>query len=349
MTGALDRAATAQAALAGAATIPVRYAREAVARLPIGAAARARILREAGVPPSRLRDPGHRLTGEQFAAVYRDAVRAGGDESLGYSARPVPLGGYAFLVGTLVYCGDVAACLERANAFYRLFDPRGGWELAVERGQATLRLRPASRAQAGSVLTTHTMLLTPTRTAEWLVGQPLPLLGLTLPTRFRPLAAETRFLFGVPPQLAGDAEIRFDTRQLALPVVRRPADVPGYLRAALQGFLLGPPGDRVEHAVRTALATWQPFAGASVDQVARKLAMSRPTLARHLQRIGTSFAALREELRRDLAIALLGRGVRIPDVAERLGYSEPSAFQRAFKTWTGTSPGRYVADRRHAR
>jgi AraC-like DNA-binding protein len=347
MTEALDLAASTGRAVGGAATIPVRYAREAVARLPLTSAARTRILRAAGVTPALARAAGHRLTREQFEAVYRAALGAGEDESLGYSARPVPLGSYAFLVTTLTRCASVGECIAQANAFYRLFDARGGWELEVEgaRATATLRLRAASRAQARSILATHSMLLTPTRTCEWLTGQSLPLLGLTLPSRFRSFAAESRFLFGLPPEAGDAAAIRFDARQLVLPVVRSPADAPAYLRASLRGFLLGAAGDRIESAVRTTLAAWRPVAAAGVEDVARKLAMSRPTLARHLQRIGTSFAALREELRRDLAIALLRRGVRIPEVAARLGYSEPSAFHRAFKGWTGTSPGRYAARR----
>jgi AraC-like DNA-binding protein len=328
-----------------AATIPVRYAREALSQLRLDEPTRARILQASGVAPRLLRDARHRLTREQFERVYRHAIRAGGDESLGYAARPVPPGGYAFLVASLARCADLAACLEQSNAFHRLFDPRGGWELSSTPSLTTLRLAVHTRAQAGSILFLHSMLLTPSRTAAWLVGRTLPLSGLTLPARFRPFAGETRFLFGIAPDFGTIAEIRFASRQLELPVVRSPRDVASYLRASLRGFLLGAAGDPVEQRVRNVLAEWKPFADAGIEQVARRLATSRPTLARHLQRIGTSFAALREELRRDFAIGLLGRGLRVADVAERLGYSEPSAFQRAFKTWTGTTPGRYLLPR----
>jgi AraC-like DNA-binding protein len=178
------------------------------------------------------------------------------------------------------------------------------------------------------------------------VGRPLPLTAVVLPARFRGFADETRFLFGIAPTFGDEASVRFDTKQLALPVVRAPADVDAYLHGSLQGFLLAAAGDDVERRVRAALAVATPFASLPIERVARGLGMSRPTLARHLQRIGTSFAAVRDELRRDLAIALLGRGLRVADVSERLGYSEPSAFQRAFKSWTGTAPGSHVAARR---
>lgn len=334
-TGALD-----------APTIPARYAREALDRLPLDDAARTRILRDAGLPALVPRGARRRLTAKQFASVYRGAIRAGSDESLGYAAHATPPGSYAYLVRSLTRCTDLAACLEQADEFYRLFDPGGGWE--IERGATTtcLRLRLPRAAQRASILHVHGMLLTPGRTAAWLAGRSLPLAAVTLPARFRAFAEETRFLFGIAPRFAGEASVAFDARQLALPVVRAPEDVDGYLRGSLHGFLLGAPGDDVERRVRALLAEATPFASLPVERVARRLGMSRPTLARHLQRIGTTFAAVRDELRRDLAIGLLGRGLRTAEVSERLGYSEPSAFQRAFKAWTGSAPGSYAAARR---
>lgn len=346
MTEALDLVGAAEGAArgsaAGAATIPVRYAREALARLRLTAAARERILRAAGIPREVLGHARHRITPEQFAAVYRGAVAASGDESLGYAARPVPPGAYAFLVLSLTRCTDLRNCLEQSSVFYRLFDPGGGWRVEAGAGLVRLRLATPSAAQRASILHTHSMLLAPSRTSAWLAGQTLPLAGGTLPARFRSFAAETRYLFGVVPDFGEDAEIRFAESQLALPVTRAPAEAASYLRSSLHGLLLGAAADETEQRVRRVLAQSTPFAGATVDQVGRALGMSRQTLARRLQRVGTSFAALREELRRDLAIGLLDRGLRLTEVAERLGYSEPSAFQRAFKTWTGSPPGRYA-------
>lgn len=329
----------------GTATIPVRYAREALALLAIGASGRSRALAFAGIPPALLRAPRSRLTGAQFERLYRHAIRLGGDESLGHATYRTPPGSYAFLVRALARCADLGACFAEADAFYRLFDPHGGWQ--IERGPecTTIRLRVARRAQSASLLFTHSMLLTPTRTAAWLCGQSLPLAGVTLPRRFRAFSRETRFLFGIAPAFGDEASVRFPTRQLALPVIRAPGDVTGYLRGSLRAFLLAAPGDDVEQRVRAALAASTPFASANVGAIAKSLAMSRPTLARHLQRAGTSFAALRDELRRDYAIGLLARGLRVAAVSEQLGYSEPSAFHRAFRAWTGSAPARYASTR----
>lgn len=77
----------------------------------------------------------------------------------------------------------------------------------------------------------------------------------------------------------------------------------------------------------------------SMDAVAEKLAMSRQTLFRKLKAEGTSFEKLLDELRHRLAVSYLSnRKVSINETAYLVGFSDPAAFSRAFKRWTGTSP-----------
>jgi AraC-like DNA-binding protein len=74
--------------------------------------------------------------------------------------------------------------------------------------------------------------------------------------------------------------------------------------------------------------------------------MSPRTLQRQLRAEGTSLNRELQEIRRTLSIAALKNpGVAIDDVAFLLGYSEPSAFYRSFKRWTGQTPQEF---RRHA-
>lgn len=82
--------------------------------------------------------------------------------------------------------------------------------------------------------------------------------------------------------------------------------------------------------------------GARVDEVAKRLRMSRRTLHRQLAEEGTSFAELLDGLRRDLAAQYLTQArLAIGEIAFLLGLSEPSAFHRAFKRWYGAAPGEY--------
>lgn len=80
----------------------------------------------------------------------------------------------------------------------------------------------------------------------------------------------------------------------------------------------------------------------SMVSVARRLGYSRSTLHRRLKDEGESFEAILDDLRQRMAIEYLeSRKVSVNEAAYLTGFSEPSAFSRAFRRWTGTSPGKY--------
>ncbi|MCC6748929.1 MAG: AraC family transcriptional regulator [Deltaproteobacteria bacterium] len=96
--------------------------------------------------------------------------------------------------------------------------------------------------------------------------------------------------------------------------------------------------DRVRRLVAEALRGGDP----SVEAVARRLQMSPRTLQRRLKDEGASHQDLVDTMRCELATQYLGeRQMAIGEAAFLLGFSEPSAFHRAFKRWTGTTPGEF--------
>ncbi len=82
----------------------------------------------------------------------------------------------------------------------------------------------------------------------------------------------------------------------------------------------------------------------SLSGAARSLGTSTRTLQRALQAADLSYDALLDETRQQLSIEYLGDArLTIGEVAVVLGYSEPATFYRAFKRWTGATPGAYRA------
>ena len=76
--------------------------------------------------------------------------------------------------------------------------------------------------------------------------------------------------------------------------------------------------------------------------VASELAMSERSIQRSLREENTSYRELVDEVRKDLALQHLSRpGTSATDVAFLLGFSEPSAFTRAFRRWTGLPPTQF--------
>ncbi|QIS14068.1 AraC family transcriptional regulator [Nocardia arthritidis] len=80
----------------------------------------------------------------------------------------------------------------------------------------------------------------------------------------------------------------------------------------------------------------------SMDDVAAQLNMGTRTLRRRLTEEGTSFRGVLADFRMELAEELLRTGVTVKDVGQRLGYSDPASFHRAFRSRTGMAPGQYA-------
>ena len=99
------------------------------------------------------------------------------------------------------------------------------------------------------------------------------------------------------------------------------------------------PPSRFRSAVEQRLEPLLESGEIGIDRVARDLGCSRQTLYRRLKAEGVTYEQVLDGLRRRLALRLIReQGLTVKDAAYRLGFSDPAAFSRAFKRWTGTSP-----------
>ena len=134
----------------------------------------------------------------------------------------------------------------------------------------------------------------------------------------------------------------FDASRLQGPVRRDEAALRAFLADAQDYVVVPRRGDdvfsaRVRAHLQQTLPDW-PNLAATADA----LHMSTATVQRHLAVEGTSYQAIKGALRRDLAIVRLNTsGVPLASLASELGFADSAAFQRAFKSWTGSAPGAY--------
>jgi AraC-like DNA-binding protein len=97
---------------------------------------------------------------------------------------------------------------------------------------------------------------------------------------------------------------------------------------------------RVEALLMPLLPNWD----VSMSTIAGKLCVSRQTLFRQLKTEGVTFEQVLDELRHALALDFLGaKKASVKETARLVGYSDPAAFSRAFKRWSGSSPRLYVS------
>jgi AraC-like DNA-binding protein len=100
--------------------------------------------------------------------------------------------------------------------------------------------------------------------------------------------------------------------------------------------------DRVRATIADELASGDPTA----EHVSEALGMSPRTLRRRLKDEGTSHQQLLDGVRKELARSYLAEGkLGVAEVAFLLGFSDPSAFHKAFRRWTGRSPGEWLRER----
>jgi AraC-like DNA-binding protein len=134
-------------------------------------------------------------------------------------------------------------------------------------------------------------------------------------------------------------EILFDAALLAKPLKHADPDVAAYLcrQAEIQSLAIRPATSLLD-LVRRCVERELPNGAPTVTAVSRQLEVKRRTLQRRLAALGTSFSALVDEARREVALrCALKPGATENQLAFRTGLSEDRAFRRAFRRWTGLS------------
>lgn len=103
-----------------------------------------------------------------------------------------------------------------------------------------------------------------------------------------------------------------------------------------------PSGDDWRDRVRSLIVNALPSGDFALDRIAQRCGIGERTLRRRLLEAGTSYRALVDEVRKERALALLEHTGSVSDVAQSVGFSDATAFARAFRRWTGQLPHQAV-------
>ncbi|HDR9161053.1 TPA: AraC family transcriptional regulator [Burkholderia vietnamiensis] len=299
------------------------------------------VLRAAGLPVA-VREP---VTPQQYGRLWLAIASAIDDEFFGLAARPMRRGSFTLLCHAVLDAGTLEKALRRALQFLRvvLDEPRG--ELVVADGQAQIALTQAGTPYSAFAYRTFWLILL--GVACWLIARRIPLQRIDFACPSPDQRSDYHQFFGVPVHFdRPDSRLAFNAAYLSLPTIRSAQSLETFLRGAPGNLLVryrhdsGWVAKTRAHLKALPAAEWPDF-----DTLAVRLGTTPATLRRRLRSEGQSFAAIKDELRSALAQALLrGHKLSVAEIAAELGFTEPSAFHRAFRKWTGTSPGAFRRD-----
>lgn len=301
-------------------------------------------LRHARIDAALLDDPRGRITAAQFEALSGHAMQQLDDEALGWFGRRLPWGSYGMLCRASTGAPTLGRALRRWCRHHRLLTDEVLLSIEDDGATATLAVREA-RPLAPEVreFALVSLLRFALGYACWAIDSRIALASAGFPFAAPAHADAYAVLFEAAAGVAFGTEragFSFDARYLAMPLRRDEAALDAMLQRALPLTVRPYRRDRLAAARARELLRARPEAARDAEGLAALLHVSRRTLYRQLRESGTTPQALKDQVRREQAEALLRRTERpLKQVAAAVGFRNEKSFARAFKAWTGRTPG----------
>ena len=300
----------------------------------------AQALKLAQITPSSLLKPDARITARQMEVLSGAAMQELDDEALGAFSRRLPWGSYGMLARASITSPDLGIALRRWCRHHALVADDITLRITTTGDSATITIDERTPGQVGEFGLVH-VLRNIHGLGCWYIDSRIPLQGAYFPFAAPPHADAYALMFPGPLQFgAAQASLRFDARYLALPLRRDEKALQQMLQRALPLTVLQYRRDRLlVQQVRQAL-TASPDQARNADGLAALLNISTRTLHRQLKEEGASLQALKDEVRFERAKDLLNRsGKPVKQVATAAGFQNEKSFTRAFRQWSGETPG----------
>lgn len=302
------------------------------------------LLLNAGLTKEAIDKPEQRIRAELLAQFQYGIWDKMQDESMGLLVHKLPFGSY-FMMGKLtVHEANLRKAIALGQRFYNLLTQSQFMQLDTEGENAVLTVNQVDPRLDPNHLFAEIALLAWHRYASWLIADTLPLIETRFNYPAPAHAGEYSYLFpGIHKFNCDSLSLVFTNNYLDRPIKQNEASLKSFMKTCpLELFRQYKADYSVSAQVKRILSCNLTTGGASIDEVAASLFMTTRTVMRRLKDEGMSFQQIKDVVRRDKAINLLTHhSLAIKEVAERVGYSDPAVFARAFRSWTGASPRVY--------
>ncbi|WP_372980471.1 AraC family transcriptional regulator [Marinobacter sediminum] len=307
----------------------------------------ARVQQIIGMDLQALADPDLRLPAPAHYRLWDYAEQVTGDPAVGLHAGLVVDPERMGLVGHVFFnCDTLGEAVTQYVRLHRLINESVTLSFEQTGEEAILTWQPDApnlysrqdmdRTLAAALSRTRHF-IHPEIHAEWVeIAHPSP-----------SYASEYETLLGGPVAFdCASTRLAFDSRHLSHAIPRRNPYVYSAVLKQVNSVLARlQPRRSFGRKIRRLIAKQMATERIDADSLARQCHMSRQTLYRKLKREGLSFHDLVEQVRKDKALRYVAADhYALGEIAFLLGFSELSAFSRAFKRWTGTAPAQYRAN-----
>ena len=302
------------------------------------------ILKDAQINEEHIVVKEARITPAQLAAVFQGVWQATDDELMGFGAEPIRRGVFLLATKYAIQADTLGEALYRMGKFYRAVT--GAFSLSIETTGHSLTLDVILNDSTHNTepLPKEFLMLLLHRISSWMIGQFIPLISARFDYPRPDHEREYQLMF------ACQCEFKQATNRLELPLwvidkplVQNKTSLIDYVnKTPEEWFKRQHYHQHIASQVVKALDSAKQLRNTQITDIAQQLNVTDRTLRRRLTREGTSFQALKDEFRRDKAIDMLSKTkLTVAEIANELGFTEPNAFTRAFKQWTGSTPKSY--------
>ncbi|OUS31542.1 hypothetical protein A9Q99_02950 [Gammaproteobacteria bacterium 45_16_T64] len=302
-------------------------------------------LEQAGLQLNLLKKPQARISALRYEKLTRYIAEQLDDELLmqGGIARS-RVGCFNLMCHLAIHEQTLRQGILRSLQFYKLLWGDIYYQLSSDEDLAYLSIHFDNPSTDPLHITKDCGLVLLHRFFSWLINQHIPLHHVTYTFTKPDHHEEHNRLYRCPIHYSGDIDaIAFSNALLNKPVVQTKETLSHFLKGAPSNLMVIPSnGNSLTSQIRVVLAESLYTTPPSLEQIANALNTTTQTVRRKLKKENTSYQEIKDQLRQDSAINFLcNSNLPINDIALRLGFSEPSTFHRAFKKWTGTTPGNY--------
>jgi AraC-like DNA-binding protein len=306
------------------------------------------LLQAAGIDPGQLAKPENRIPLGQQQMLWQLATQHSDTTAFGLQfARCIQPTSFGVLGYMAMNCHTIDECFDAVVKYQFLAGQGGEFTLERDSGRVCLCYTPVNPEHPATAQRVVAMLAANVSFGRWLVGEDFRVARVEFCQQAPAGPAEREEyaeFFACPVEFgATHNRLVYNATVLQLTVPNASEELLQLLQERANRLLEGvSQGSGIAARITSLLATQLTNRVPDKARIAAQIGMSERTLQRRLREEGTSFQEILDNTRHYLARELLrNTSLALNEVAMQLGFSEPSAFFRAFKKWEGCTPGQY--------